>query len=606
MKFSELAIYFEKIENTSSRLTITNLLADLYKKLNSSEIDKTIYLLQGRIAPLFESLEFGIAERMVGRSIISAFGIDRKTFSHYFKKIGDMGKTAEHFKREKRSADSADLSILEVFNELHRLATSSGEGSQDLKIQILTKLLRQLDPLSCRYVVRIPIGVLRLGFSDMTVLDAFSWMLKGDKSLRPVVEKAYHVRPDLGFIGKTLKEKGIKGLQHITPKVFTPIIMMRAERLSSGKEILEKIGECAVEPKYDGFRLQIHYKKIKDQKSKIKNSEVRLYSRNLEDVSYMYPDVIEGVKKEVRANEMIFEGEAIGFDPHSGTFLPFQETVQRKRKYGIEEKAKEIPLKLFAFELLYIDGKNLLREDYLKRRRILEKSIRLTGDIFKDTLLLSPEHIVKEDKKLELLFDDSLSKGLEGIIAKRLKGIYQPGARGWNWIKFKRSYSSKIEDTIDCLVMGYDFGKGKRADFGIGAFLVGVYDEKKDKFLTIAKIGTGLSDQEWRELKKRSGKFRSDKKPALYEVDKMMETDVWMKPAIVVEIKADEITRSPVHTAGRIMKSSKNGQAFQVDVPGYALRFPRLERFRDDKRPEEVTTLKELEGMYNEYTKKHG
>ncbi len=603
MKFSQLAYYVEQIEETSSRLTITHLLAELFKKLNPTEIEKTVYLLQGRLAPLFDAIEFGMAEKMIARSAVAAMKLDKKIFDKKLKEIGDLGKTVEYFKEQIKSFHEKDALILSVYQDLYRMAKASGQGSQEVKVQILTKLIQELNPLSSRYLVRIPVGVLRLGFSDMTVLDAFSWMLKGDKSLRPQIEKAYHVRPDLGLLGKTLKTEGIQGLKYIKPKLYTPILMMRAERLSSAKEIVEKIGKSAVEPKYDGFRLQIHYSAKGRSSSGRKNSEVRLYSRNLEDVSFMYPDVIEGVKKEVKADEIIFEGEAIGFDPHSGNFLPFQETVQRKRKYGIAEKAKEIPLKLFVFELLYVDGKNLLRTPYLDRRRLLEKHIKVTGDIFKDSILISPEVLTGDEKKLEILFEDALSKGLEGILAKKLDGIYQPGARGWNWIKFKRSYSSKIEDTIDCLIMGYDFGKGKRTNFGIGAFLVGIYDEKKDKYVTVAKIGTGLSDEEWRELRKRSNRFRSNKQPALYEVDKFMSVDEWIKPAIVVEIKADEITRSPVHTAGRKMKTSKSGSAFDVDVPGYALRFPRLERFRDDKRPEEVTTISEVEKMFKDSQK---
>lgn len=570
MKFKELAVFIEQIEGISSRLTITHLLADLYKKLIPDEIEKTCYLLQGRVVPLFEKLEFSFAEKTVVKTVSLALNIERKLFENQYKKIGDLGQTVEYFKREVRLFDEKDLTVLEVYEHLLALAKLGGTGSQEKKINMLAGLIRQLDPLSTRYLVRIPTGVLRLGFSDMTVLDAFSWMITGDKSLRTSIEQAYHVRPDLGFIGKTLKEQGIKGLRTVKPKIFTPIIMMKAERLSSGKEIIGKIGTCAIQQKFDGFRLQVHYSR--------NHKEVRLYSRNLEEVSSMYPDIIEGVKKEVKSEEIIFEGEAIGFDPQTGNFLPFQETVQRKRKYDIAEKAKEIPLKLFAFELLYCNGSNYIHSPYHERRKILEKSIVTPENTVKNTVVLAPEKIVENEKDIEIEFEDAIGKGLEGIIAKKLDGIYQAGARGWNWIKFKRSYSSKIEDTVDCLVMGYDFGKGKRTGFGIGAFLAGVFDEKKDSFVTIAKIGTGLSDEEWRELKIKAQK--SNTKPNNYIVDKQMDVDVWIAPAIVVEIKADEISQSPVHTAG------------------LALRFPRLERFRDDKRPEDITTLHELEKMF--------
>jgi DNA ligase-1 len=590
MKFNQLSFYFQKIETTTSRLEITRLLAELFQKLSADKIKTTLYLLQGRVAPLYEKIEFGIAEKMIVKGVLLSLNLEKKFFLDRYKKIGDLGQTIESFKKEIRSFEEKDLTIKEVYLTLLNLAKQSGEGSQERKIFYLINLFRQLDPLSCRYITRIITGTLRLGFSDMTVLDAFSWMIKGDKSLRGEIEKAYHVRPDLGEIGRLLKESGIDGLKKITPKIGTPILMMRAERLSSAKEIIEKIGHCAVEPKYDGFRLQIHFDKKKDF--------VRLFSRNLEDVTFVYPDIVDGVKKQVKANEIVFEGEAVGFNPQIGDFLPFQETVQRKRKYGIEEKLKEIPLKLFVFDILYVDGDNLLEKPFNQRRQALIKAIRKSGNLFSDVVITSPDVVIGEEERLENYFDEQIGKGLEGVIAKKLDGIYQPGARGWNWIKYKRSYSSKIEDTIDCLVMGYDLGKGKRTDFGIGAFLVGVYDKRRDKFLTVAKIGTGLSDEEWRQLKKECDQFKVNDKPNQYDVDKMMNVDIWVLPAIVVEIRADEITRSPVHTAARRLKPSKSGQALEVDIAGLALRFPRLERFRKDKSPSDVTTLDELEKMY--------
>lgn len=594
MKFKELALYFSKIEEITARLEITRILAELFSKLSKEEIGKTLYLLQGRLSPLYEKIELGMAEKMVIKAVIMALNIDQKMFILRYKKIGDLGKTVESFKKEILSLEEKELTINEVYKILWQIAHETGEGSQERKLNLLSHLIRQLDPLSCRYLVRIPTGALRLGFSDMTVLDAFSWMLKGDKSLRPIIEKAYHVRPDLGYLAEKIKEeKGVNSLKKIAPSVFTPILMMKAERVSSPKEILEKIGPCAIEEKLDGFRLQVHYQKSN------KNSPVKLFSRNLDDVTFMYPDIVEGVIKEVKAEEIIFEGEAIGFDPHSGNFLPFQETVQRKRKYDIEKKVKEIPLKFFAFELLYYNGKNYLDVPFKKRREMLDKIIKTKQDVFVDTILLTPQTIVEEEKKLILLFEEAISKGLEGIVAKKLDGVYQPGARGWNWIKYKRSYSGKLQDTIDCLILGYDFGRGKRASFGIGAFLVGILDEENDKYVTIAKIGTGLSDEEWRNLKKECDKFKVSKKPSNFEVDKAMDCDVWIRPAIVVEIRADEISRSPVHTAGRKLKPSKTGQALEVDIPGFALRFPRVERFRPDKGPQEVTTLKEIISMFN-------
>lgn len=568
MKFNKLAFYFNQIEQVSSRLQITSLLSSLFKETSEEEIQMVSYLLQGRIAPLYEHLDFGVAEKTIIKAIVKSLQCDEKEFIKLAKQRGDLGISVEEVKKKKHQ--SKEISVTEIFHDLLEIAKAGGTGSQDVKIETFANLISQLDPLSARYLVRIPTNTLRLGFSDMTIIDSFSWMITGDKSLRARIEEAYHVRPDLGTIGTMLKKKGIEGLSHIKPAVFTPILMMRAERLADPQAILEKLGPSSVESKFDGFRLQIH----------LKDKKVKLFSRNLDDVTFMYPDIVEGVLKQAKVENAIFEGEAIGYNPDTAELLPFQETVQRKRKYGIEDMSKKIPLKLFVFELLYLDDESLINKPFTERRLLLSKIIKVK-DIVSDTIVLAEDEIVDNADRMEALFEHALAKGLEGIVVKKLTGIYQAGARGFNWVKFKKSYSIKLQDTIDCLIMGYDFGKGKRSDFGLGAFLVGVYNNKKDEFVTVSKIGTGLTDIEWKELKKRIDKDLEEKtKPAIYNVDKNITCDIWIKPSIVVEVRADEISKSPIHTAQ------------------FALRFPRVERFRDDKRPEDVTTLKEIEEIY--------
>ncbi len=570
MKFHDLAVYFDKIEQTASRVEMTKILAELFSTVSADEIDKVLYLLQGRVVPLYEKADFGLAEKLLIKAFVTGLQIDEKVFMNAYKNSGDLGKTIESLRSSVSTIGESDLNIVQVYDKLYSITQASGTGSQEVKLSIITDLIQSLDALSSRFIARIPTNTLRLGFSDMTILDAFSWMATGDKSLRPAIEKVYQVNPDLGFIGKVMKEKGVKGLSTVGPTLFTPILMMKAERLSSPESILEKVPAGIIEPKYDGFRLQIHHNK----------KDTRLYSRGLDDVTHMYPDVVLGIQKEIKAQEVILEGEAIGFDIQTGGFLPFQETVQRKRKYDIASKALEIPLRLFAFDLLYLDGTSLIDQPLTHRRKLLNQTVKLTNDVAKDTILLSPETVITTASQIEAEFDEAIAKGLEGIMVKRADGPYQPGARGWNWIKYKRSYSSKIDDTIDCLVMGYDYGKGKRAGFGLGAILVGIYDEKEDKYKTVAKLGTGLTDDEWRLMFEQSEKLRSDTKPILYEVTDLMKADVWVKPKIVLEIKADELTKSPSHTAG------------------YALRFPRLERIRDDKRPEDVTSMQEIEEIF--------
>lgn len=586
MKFKELSIFLEKLEKTASRNDMILILSELFKEVPADSFDKVMYLLQGRVVPLYTPLEFGMADKMILRAVARAFDIEDAKVTSEFKKIGDPGETAEKLSTE--HAAKAHLTVTQVFHTLKEVAETNGAGSVERKIEILSELFRNLDPLSVRFVARIPVARLRLGFSDMTVLDSLSWMLTGDKKNRVEIERAYNIRPDLGFIGKTIKEKGIKGLEAVKPAVGTPILMARAERLSSGQEIIDKIGECAVEPKFDGFRLQAHYDSAKG-----KGERVKLFTRNLEEVTFMYPDVVEGLSTQIKAEEAIIEGEAIAYNPKTGEYLPFQLTSQRKRKYDIEEMAQKIPLKYMVFDLLYLNGENMIPKPYKERRSKFD-SLMKEGDV----LYPAEETIFNSGKEIENYFDKCIADGLEGILAKKLDGVYQAGARGWSWIKLKRSYQSKLDDTIDCVVMGYFYGRGKRTSFGIGAFLIGIYDKKTDKYLTIAKVGTGLTDDEWRELAKRGDSLKSKEKPALYEVDKWLEPDVWVKPEIVVEIRADELTRSPVHTAGRVMKPSKSGSAFDVDVPGYALRFPRLERFRDDRKPEDATTLTEVEEIF--------
>ena len=624
MLFKKLAEYFAKLEETTLRNKMTEILADLFKEAGKGEIGKLCYLLQGRVAPLYEAIEFGMGEKMVIRAIASGTGVDTGAVLKMFKIKGDLGEAVEEIKSNNKKpalpagrhiAYNKKINILSVFDVLHKMATAGGKGSQEAKINHLGNLIKEVDPLSAKYIIKIAIAKLRLGFSDMTILDSLSWMIDGTKTSRSQIEKAYNVRPDLGDISEVIKEKGIRGLGKITPEVGTPILMARAERMISGRDIIEKIGKCAIEPKYDGFRVQIHFSRSKinppagGSNSKNKNNNlslfkederfIRLFSRNLEDVTGMYPDIVEGIKKQIKAKEAILEGEAIAYNPKTGVYLPFQETVQRKRKYNISEKAKEVPLRLFAFDILYLDGQNLLSLSYTKRREILENTVRKG-----ETILIAREEVVSTPKKLEEIFEESVKQGLEGVMAKKLQGIYRAGARDFNWIKYKKSYASKLADTIDAVVMGYDLGQGKRTDFGIGGFLIGVYDPKKEKFVTVSKIGTGLTDEEWKTLKAEGVKRKVESKPKNYEVDNMMECDVWIEPKIVVEIRADEITRSSVHTAARVMKPSKSGSAYDVEVPGFALRFPRLERFRGDKKPQDATTVSEIQRMYAMQAKK--
>ena len=567
MDFKVLADFFLKLEKTASRNEITQILADLLKKSSLNEIDKVCYLALGSLAPDYMGLEFNLAERLMIKVIARAVGEKEDEVKRLFKQKGDLGEVIYQLKKDK---GNGRFSVTKVYEDLYQIASESGQGSVERKIDKTSNLLLNLDPLSAKYVVRIPLGKLRLGFSELTVLDALSWMLRKDKSQRKFIESIYNVRADIGQIAKILKSKGLKGLREVKVQVGVPVVSALCQRLPNAEEMIKKMGKVAVEGKYDGTRIQIHKK----------GSKMNLFTRNLENVTEMFPDITSALLKEVKAESLILDGEAIGFDPQTGKFLPFQETIKRKRKYGIGRKTKEIPLKYFVFDILYKDGKDLLNLPFDKRRSILEKVIKKGSK----TICLSLQIVTQNPADLKKFHQEQIKKGLEGVVVKKWEASYDSGRRGYTWVKFKQEKGKKgggLVDTLDCIVMGYYKGKGRRASFGIGGFLVGVKEEQvNDRILTISKVGTGLSDEQWREMRRRCDRVRAKKQPKQYRLDKNLKPDLWCLPKIVVEIEADNITKSPIHTAG------------------LALRFPRLVRFRDDKRANQASSLEEVRKLY--------
>jgi DNA ligase-1 len=509
-----------------------------------------------------------MSEKLIARSLSKALGKDENEIWSLYKEMGDLGLLAQEYIKTKGDV----LEILEVYNRLLDIATTAGKGSVEKKTDELAKLFSLASGKEAKYISRIVLGRLRLGIGDPTVLDAFSYAYCGDKSLRPVIERAYNLCSDLGLVGYTLFSKGLDAIKDFKVQVGKPIRMALAERLPTAEDIIAKIGRCSVEPKFDGFRCQIH----KDGK------DIKIFSRNLEDNTEMFPDLVDGARKQINSEKAIIEGEALAFNEEAQEFYPFQVTVQRKRKYQIETMMIDLPLKLFAFDLLYLDGEDYTSRPYIERKEKLGKLI-LPGNV-----IMVADYIITDDpKELDAFFENAIGSGLEGIVAKRLDAPYQAGARNFNWIKLKRSYKGELTDTVDLVILGYYVGRGARAKFGIGSLLAGVYDSETDTFKTIAKIGSGLTEDEWVKMKNILDEIKVDKKPS--RVISVLEPDVWVEPRYVVEVRADEITRSPVHTAGK-----------DESELGYALRFPRVERFiRVDRRPEDATTVKEIQEMYD-------
>ncbi len=582
MEFAKLSQYFEKLEQTSSRLALIAILSELFRSIESpDEVEKVCYLVQGRVAPFFVALEMGMAEKTVAKAIAIAYNTSQEQVSKLYSKLGDMGLVAEQVSKQ-AGIVSKVLNVDDVFQGLKTIAQASGKGTVEKRISLLTDLLKKVDGLSAKYLVRILLGNLRLGIGDSTILDALATAKFNDTKKRKLLEGAYNKTSDLGLIARTLwqhpmAEDALQAVAQLDVQVGKPIRSELAERLPDAETVIKKMGVVDAQYKYDGFRTQIH----KD------GNHVSIFSRNLENLTHMFPEIVEGTRKQVQADSVILDAESLAYNPASEEFLPFQETTRRRRKYNVEEMAQQMPLKAFVFDILYKDGAPLIDMPMVERMKILEETIKPD-----DILMLTANHIVRDAETLSLLFDEAISKGLEGVVVKKLESPYEAGARNFNWVKLKRHSAGALNDTIDCVLLGYIFGRGKRASLGAGALLVGVYDKKQDMFVTVTKIGTGLSDEEWRSIRERTKGLVVDHKPA--RVSSLIEPSVWLEPEIVIEVLADEITRSPIHTAGKV-----------GDEPGYALRFPRLITFRDkDKKPEDATTVEELIEMYEIQGKK--
>jgi DNA ligase-1 len=569
LSFATVAAAFEQLEQTSSRKQLTAILAGLLSEVDAGTIAEVAYLLQGRVAPLYEPVEFGVAQRSMEKAVSEVYGIDAAEVRRRDAAAGDLGLVVAELAAA--TDHQASPSVHQVVSQLKSLAAISGTGSAERKLAVVRELLTGLDPISAKHLVRIPLGASRLGVGDATILAAFNEArLDGAKPSQVVLEDAYNRTSDLGLVGETLWEQGLDGVRELQVTVGRPIRPQLAERLPDIPSLLEKLGGKAhAQLKFDGIRVQLHLDRTQPD-----GHQVRLFSRSLEDLTGMFPELVAGVLKQVQAQTAILDSEALAFNPASEEFLPFQETTRRRRKTGIPEAAEELPLKAMVFDVMYRDGQPLLDRPLLERVDVLMK-------VVDGKEVLQPESgvIVDDPDKLDELFEGALERGLEGLVVKRVDSPYQAGARNFNWVKLKRHSRGALDDTVDCVLLGYFVGRGKRVGLGVGALLVGVYDTEADVFKTVTKIGTGLSDEQWREVAARAEPYRSEHKPA--RVQSTITPSVWLEPAIVVEVLADEITSSPNHTAG------------------YALRFPRVIRFREaDKRPEDATMLQELIELY--------
>ena len=591
MDFIILAQTFSKLEKITSRTQLTAILVDLLRKTPADVVDKVIYLLQGRLWPEWSGMpELGVGEKFLIRSISVATNVSESEVESLYKQLGDLGKVAEVLRQRgsrgglsqfiKTASTSARLSVERVYDTLVKIAMMVGEGSRDVKIKLIAGLLIDADPLEARYLVRLIEGRLRLGVGDATILDALSICYAGSQTFRSVVERAYNIRADLGNVARELATKGIEAIKGIKPEVGIPIRPMLAERLSDPHEILSKVGgKALVEFKYDGERAQIHKKQ----------DRVWIFSRRLENITHQYPDVVEMILRGLKCAEAIVEGEIVAVDPETGDLRPFQELMHRKRKHDVHEVLREYPVRLYLFDILYVDGVDLTLVPILERRKYLLKVVETSDD-----LRIADSIIMDDVNELEKFFLRAVESGCEGVVVKAIhdQAIYQAGARGWLWIKYKRDYKSEMIDTVDLVVVGAFYGRGRRGG-KFGALLMAAYDKNSDMFRTVCKVGSGFTDEDLEKIPSLLQPYIIPHKHA--RVDSKVEPDVWVVPSLVAEVIGAELTLSPLHTCA--MNVIRQGV-------GISIRFPRFIRWRTDKSAEDATTVDELVEMYRSQLKK--
>jgi len=575
MKFSILSDTFSKMESTRKRLELTQFLVELFEKTPHEVISKIVYLIQGKLRPDFEGVELGVAEKLAMRAISKSSGIPIKKIENEYRKGGDLGHAASIILEQKTQTTFLveDITIERIYETLFKIAKLEGARSQDMKIKYISSLLNDASPLEASFILKILLGTLRLGIAENTVIDALAIAFSGNKENRKILEYAYNVSSDLGKVAETIANKGIKEIEKFEIILFNPIRPMLADRVKSEDEAIEKMGDnFAAEYKLDGERVQIH----------IEGEKVELFSRSLEKISNYYPDIIENIPKTIQADNVILEAEAVAINENTGEFLPFQELMHRRRKYKIEKAVMQYPITVNFFDVLYYNGKSCLELDYKNRRGRLEKIVK--EDDFAKYI---PMVIVKNKNEIGDFFENSINAGSEGLMLKMLDKPYKAGSRGSHWLKLKREYQNELGDSLDLVVIGGYFGKGRRTG-NYGTLLLATYDEDYDTFTSICKVGTGFSDENLDQLYQiLHPKVTIKKNP---RINSEMEADVWFEPELVIEVVASEITLSPIHKAAKdkIRKGA-----------GLALRFPKFTgKIRMEKTSEDASTNEEVITLY--------
>lgn len=576
LDFSTIVKILGQMEQTTSRLELTNYLVTLFKNTPSDLVDKIIYLIQGKIRPDYEGIEMGIAEKMIIRIISQISNISNDEVYRKYREKGDLGSVAEAILKNKIQTTlfNEKVTIERISLVFDKISKTTGKGSQETKIKLFASLFNDSSPEECKYIIRFALGTLRLGIADSTIMDALALAYTSDKKNRKILENAYNVSSDMGRVSKILAKQGLKAVSAIKIELFIPIRPMLAERVQTSKEALEKVsGKAAVEFKLDGERVQIHRG----------DKKVQIFSRSLENITHYYPDVAEA-SRTITLRNFIIEAEVVAINKYTEEFLPFQELMHRRRKYDIDKNVENYPVSVNVFDILYASGRDKTNLPYIERRALLKDTITNSVD---RRLTLIQQRIVSSVDQLEKFMAKSIEYGCEGLVVKQTNSPYRAGARGFAWIKIKREYRSELVDTLDLVIIGGSYGRGRRVG-RYGALLLAVYDKNENVFKSVCKVGSGFTDEVLEELFTDLGKYMIPKKhPRVYS---KLEMNTWFIPTIVIEIIASEITLSPEYDAG--MDSIRKGF-------GLSLRFPKFtKKIRRDKNPQDITDESELIEMY--------
>jgi len=549
VEFSDFARACDEIEKESSNLAMTEMVSRLLSPLCGDELDIVTHLVMGQVFAEWTGKELGVGPSILYEILAKTGGKTTDSVKCLLRDTGDIGTVAERIMEGKRqrSLFPSRLDVMEVHRKLDSISNMTGKGSQERKIKTLLGIFGDCSPLEARYLARLILGEFRTGVGEGIVRNAIALAFNCDAKL---VERAYMLSNDLGEVAGIAAEYGGNTLRDVSMRLYRPVNVMRAQLAKSLEKTIDEMGAVAVEWKYDGTRIQVHHG----------IEGVRLWSRRLEDVTDALPEIVKMCESALKGIETVLDGEIVATGD-DGKPMPFQQILRRiRRKYDVEAAAEIIPLRLYLFDILYLNGETLVDMPLSERRRILEDAIKPL-----DGLTLSEQFLTSKIENVEMVYRSALAAGHEGVMLKNPASPYTPGQRGKNWLKWKREM-----ETLDLAVVGAEWGEGKRAGV-LGTYLLACRDLSTGDFLEIGRVATGFSDE---ELEQFTELFRP-----LFEYEEGVS--VRIRPHVVFEVGYDELQKSPNYKSG------------------YALRFPRLVRMRDDRDPRECDTLTRVEEMYD-------